>query len=54
MSSTEAAIRTGPTTLQALARRHLWMHFTRLSAQVKVSREHVAAKAALKAAPGTP
>jgi adenosylmethionine-8-amino-7-oxononanoate aminotransferase len=32
MSSTEEAIRTEPATLQALARRHLWMHFTRLSA----------------------
>ena len=30
------------------------LHFTRLSAQVRVSTEHVAAKAAVKAAPGTP
>jgi adenosylmethionine-8-amino-7-oxononanoate aminotransferase len=32
MASTEEAIRTERGTLQDLARRHLWMHFTRLSA----------------------
>jgi adenosylmethionine-8-amino-7-oxononanoate aminotransferase len=32
MASTEAAIRTENATLQELARRHLWMHFTRMSA----------------------
>jgi adenosylmethionine-8-amino-7-oxononanoate aminotransferase len=32
MSSTEEAVRTGESTLQELARRHLWMHFTRMSA----------------------
>ena len=33
MASTEEAIRgTEGSTLQELARRHLWMHFTRLSA----------------------
>jgi adenosylmethionine-8-amino-7-oxononanoate aminotransferase len=32
MASTEEAIRTGQSTLQEQARRHLWMHFTRLSA----------------------
>ena len=32
MTSTEAAVRTEQGTLQELARRHLWMHFTRLSA----------------------
>jgi adenosylmethionine-8-amino-7-oxononanoate aminotransferase len=32
MASTEQAIRTENRTLQELARRHLWMHFTRLSA----------------------
>jgi adenosylmethionine-8-amino-7-oxononanoate aminotransferase len=32
MASTEAAVRTGQSTLQELAKRHLWMHFTRMSA----------------------
>jgi adenosylmethionine-8-amino-7-oxononanoate aminotransferase len=32
MASTEEAVRTEGGTLQELARRHLWMHFTRLSA----------------------
>ncbi len=32
MASTEAAIQTENATLQELARRHLWMHFTRMSA----------------------
>jgi adenosylmethionine-8-amino-7-oxononanoate aminotransferase len=32
MASTEEAVRTGQGTLQELARRHLWMSFTRLSA----------------------
>ena len=32
MASTEAAIQTEKATLQELARRHLWMHFTRMSA----------------------
>src|SRR4030088_2905671 len=32
MASTEQVVRTGTDTLQELARRHLWMHFTRLSA----------------------
>jgi adenosylmethionine-8-amino-7-oxononanoate aminotransferase len=32
MATTDAAIRTGHGTLQEQARRHLWMHFTRLSA----------------------
>jgi adenosylmethionine-8-amino-7-oxononanoate aminotransferase len=32
MASTEAAVRTERSALQDLARRHLWMHFTRLSA----------------------
>src|SRR5581483_515076 len=32
MASTHEAVRTGRGTLQELARRHLWMHFTRLSA----------------------
>jgi adenosylmethionine-8-amino-7-oxononanoate aminotransferase len=32
MASTEQAIRSESSTLQELARRHLWMHFTRLSA----------------------
>jgi adenosylmethionine-8-amino-7-oxononanoate aminotransferase len=32
MASTEQAVRTENRTLQELARRHLWMHFTRLSA----------------------
>jgi adenosylmethionine-8-amino-7-oxononanoate aminotransferase len=32
MASTEEATRTEQATLQELARRHLWMHFTRLSA----------------------
>ncbi|HEX4280196.1 MAG TPA: aspartate aminotransferase family protein [Solirubrobacteraceae bacterium] len=32
MASTEEAVRTGESTLQELARRHLWMHFTRMSA----------------------
>jgi adenosylmethionine-8-amino-7-oxononanoate aminotransferase len=32
MASTEEAVRTESSTLQELARRHLWMHFTRLSA----------------------
>jgi adenosylmethionine-8-amino-7-oxononanoate aminotransferase len=32
MASTEEAVRTETGTLQDLARRHLWMHFTRLSA----------------------
>jgi adenosylmethionine-8-amino-7-oxononanoate aminotransferase len=32
MASTEQAVRTGTDTLQELARRHLWMHFTRMSA----------------------
>ncbi|MGI9183795.1 MAG: aspartate aminotransferase family protein [Solirubrobacteraceae bacterium] len=32
MASTEAAVRTESSTLQELGRRHLWMHFTRMSA----------------------
>jgi adenosylmethionine-8-amino-7-oxononanoate aminotransferase len=32
MATTDASIRTGHGTLQEQARRHLWMHFTRLSA----------------------
>jgi adenosylmethionine-8-amino-7-oxononanoate aminotransferase len=32
MASTEEAVRTGEGTLQELARQHLWMHFTRMSA----------------------
>src|ERR1700730_1263012 len=32
MASTEEAVRTESSTLQELARRHLWMHFTRMSA----------------------
>ncbi len=32
MASTEEAVRTGQSTLQELARRHLWMHFTRMGA----------------------
>jgi adenosylmethionine-8-amino-7-oxononanoate aminotransferase len=32
MASTEAAVRTEQSTLQELGRRHLWMHFTRMSA----------------------
>jgi adenosylmethionine-8-amino-7-oxononanoate aminotransferase len=32
MASTEQAVGTGQSTLQELARRHLWMHFTRMSA----------------------
>jgi adenosylmethionine-8-amino-7-oxononanoate aminotransferase len=32
MASTETASRTGSSTLQELAKRHLWMHFTRMSA----------------------
>jgi adenosylmethionine-8-amino-7-oxononanoate aminotransferase len=32
MASTEEAVRTDRSTLQELGRRHLWMHFTRLSA----------------------
>jgi adenosylmethionine-8-amino-7-oxononanoate aminotransferase len=32
MASTEQAVRTEQSTLQELARRHLWMHFTRMSA----------------------
>jgi adenosylmethionine-8-amino-7-oxononanoate aminotransferase len=32
MASTEEAVRTEQSTLQELAKRHLWMHFTRLSA----------------------
>jgi adenosylmethionine-8-amino-7-oxononanoate aminotransferase len=32
MASTETAPRTGSSTLQELAKRHLWMHFTRMSA----------------------
>jgi len=32
MASTEEAVRTGRSTLQELAKRHLWMHFTRMSA----------------------
>jgi adenosylmethionine-8-amino-7-oxononanoate aminotransferase len=32
MASTEEAVSTGQGTLQDLARRHLWMHFTRMSA----------------------
>src|ERR1700722_6802890 len=32
MASTEEAVRTETGTLQELARRHLWMHFTRMSA----------------------
>jgi adenosylmethionine-8-amino-7-oxononanoate aminotransferase len=32
MASTEAPAATDPQTLQELARRHLWMHFTRMSA----------------------
>ena len=32
MASTEEALRTESATMQELARRHLWMHFTRLGA----------------------
>src|ERR1700760_4124263 len=32
MASTEMASRTGSSTLQELGKRHLWMHFTRMSA----------------------
>jgi adenosylmethionine-8-amino-7-oxononanoate aminotransferase len=32
MASTEQAVRTEQSTLQELAKRHLWMHFTRMSA----------------------
>jgi adenosylmethionine-8-amino-7-oxononanoate aminotransferase len=32
MASTEQAVETGQSTLQELAKRHLWMHFTRMSA----------------------
>ena len=32
MASTEQVVRAGTDTLQELARRHLWMHFTRMSA----------------------
>jgi adenosylmethionine-8-amino-7-oxononanoate aminotransferase len=32
MASTHEAVRTGEGTLQELAKRHLWMHFTRMSA----------------------
>ena len=32
MASTEQAVGTGQSTLQELAKRHLWMHFTRMSA----------------------
>src|SRR5881392_1687256 len=32
MASTEQAVEPGAGTLQELARRHLWMHFTRMSA----------------------
>jgi adenosylmethionine-8-amino-7-oxononanoate aminotransferase len=32
MASTEEAVRTGQSTLQELAKRHLWMHFTRMGA----------------------
>src|SRR5207248_5355271 len=32
MASTETAVSTEQSTLQELARRHLWMHFTRMSA----------------------
>jgi adenosylmethionine-8-amino-7-oxononanoate aminotransferase len=32
MASTQEAVRTEPSTLQELGRRHLWMHFTRMSA----------------------
>jgi len=36
MASTEQAVKTPSGTLQELARRHLWMHFTRLSAYEQV------------------
>ncbi|HYB26000.1 MAG TPA: aspartate aminotransferase family protein [Solirubrobacteraceae bacterium] len=36
MASTEQAARTGQSTLQELAKRHLWMHFTRMSAYEEV------------------
>ncbi|HUA44706.1 MAG TPA: aspartate aminotransferase family protein [Solirubrobacteraceae bacterium] len=36
MASTEQAARTGQGTLQELAKRHLWMHFTRMSAYEEV------------------
>jgi adenosylmethionine-8-amino-7-oxononanoate aminotransferase len=32
MASTESAVRTDASTLQEMAKRHLWMHFTRMSA----------------------
>ena len=32
MASTENAVETKPGVLQEMARRHLWMHFTRMSA----------------------
>jgi adenosylmethionine-8-amino-7-oxononanoate aminotransferase len=36
MASTEQAVKAAPGTLQELARRHLWMHFTRMSAYEQV------------------
>ena len=36
MTSTSAAAETTPGVLQEMARRHLWMHFTRLSAYDQV------------------
>ncbi len=36
MASTEQTVQTQPSTLQEMARRHLWMHFTRMSAYEKV------------------
>ena len=36
MASTEQAVKAEPSTLQEMARRHLWMHFTRLAAYEQV------------------
>jgi adenosylmethionine-8-amino-7-oxononanoate aminotransferase len=36
MASTEEAVKTHPGVLQEMARRHLWMHFTRMSAYEQV------------------
>ncbi len=36
MASTQPAVEAHPSTLQEMARRHLWMHFTRLSAYEQV------------------
>ena len=36
MASTDQAVKAEPSTLQEVARRHLWMHFTRMSAYERV------------------